>query len=81
MTDTLAKVSDIIHDLFDEYDGPVTRSLTAQKVPQWDSLGQVQLMVLVEQAFRIRFSSDQVGTFRHVGDLVDEIDRRVAQGA
>jgi acyl carrier protein len=56
----------------------VTRDLTARKVPQWDSLGHVQLMVLIEQTFGIRFSADEVGKFRDVGDLVDAIDTKVA---
>ena len=56
----------------------MTRDLTARKVPQWDSLGHVQLMVLIEQTFGIRFSADEVGKFRDVGDLVDAIDTKVA---
>jgi acyl carrier protein len=56
----------------------VTRGLSAKKVPQWDSLGHVQLMVLIEQTFGIRFSADQVGKFRDVGDLIDAIDAKLA---
>lgn len=78
MADTLTTVESLIRDLFDEYEGPVSRELTAKAVPQWDSLGHVQLMVLVEQTFGIRFSADQVGKFRHVGDLVDAIDAKLA---
>lgn len=78
MSDTLGKVAELIQDLFDEYDGPVTRDLTATKVPQWDSLGQVQLMVMVERAFKIRFNADQIGKFRDVGDLVDAVDAKLA---
>ena len=58
MSDTFAKVEELIRDLFDEYDGPVTRDLTAKAVPQWDSLGHVQLMVLIEQTYGIRFRPD-----------------------
>jgi acyl carrier protein len=76
MTDHLAKLDGLIHDLFDEYEGPVTRSLKATDVPQWDSLGHVQLMVLVEQMFGVRFSAGEIGNFRDVGDLVDEIGRK-----
>jgi acyl carrier protein len=72
----LAGLEGLIRDLFDEYDGPVTRDLTAMEVPQWDSLGHVQLMVLVEQTFGIRFHAGQVGKFRNLGDLIDEIDRK-----
>ena len=78
MPDPLETVTGLLRDLFDEYEGPVTRDLTARKVPQWDSLGHVQLMVLIEQAFGIRFSADEVGKFRDVGDLVDAIDTKVA---
>ena len=76
MTDHLAKLDGLIRDLFDEYEGPVTRSLKATDVPQWDSLGHVQLMVLVEQMFGVRFSAGEIGKFRDVGDLVDEIGRK-----
>jgi acyl carrier protein len=78
MPDPLETVTGLLRDLFDEYEGPVTRDLTARKVPQWDSLGHVQLMVLIEQTFGIRFSADEVGKFRDVGDLVDAIDTKVA---
>ena len=78
MTNTLQKVGELIHDLFDEYQGPVTRQLTARSVPQWDSLGHVQLMALVEQIYGFRFRADQIGKFRDVGDLVDEIERKTA---
>jgi len=78
MSDTLPKVTSLIRDLFDEYEGPVTRDLTAMKVSQWDSLGHVQLMVLVEQAFGVRFSADQIGKFRNLGDLIDAIDTKRA---
>ena len=77
MADPLQTVAGLIRDLFDEYEGPVTRDLTARKVPQWDSLGHVQLMVLVEQTFGIRFNTDQVGKFRDVGDLVDAIEAKL----
>ncbi|HXI99951.1 MAG TPA: acyl carrier protein [Micropepsaceae bacterium] len=76
MTDRLIKLEGLIRDLFDEYQGPVTRSLKATDVPQWDSLGHVQLMVLVEQSFGVRFSAGEIGRFHDLGDLADEIDRK-----
>lgn len=73
MDDYLAKITDIIRDLFDEYDGPVTRELSARDVEQWDSLAQVQVMVMVEQAFGVRFSSHELNKFKNIGDLIDGI--------
>jgi len=80
MDQTLGKVTEIIRDLFDEYQGPVTRDLTAASVPQWDSLGHVQLVVLVEQIFGIRFNANEIGKFQNLGELIDAIgNKRVAK--
>lgn len=80
MDDDLKKAEGIIRDLFDEYDGPVTRALSAQEVEQWDSLANVQFAVMLEQAFRIRFKSDEIGKFRNLGELLDAIARKRAGG-
>jgi acyl carrier protein len=76
MADTMTTVSGLIRDLFDEYDGPITRDLTAAQVPQWDSLGHVQLMVGVEQAFGLRFATAEIRKFANLGELIDAIDKK-----
>jgi acyl carrier protein len=76
MADTMETVSELIRDLFDKYSGPITRDLTAPQVPQWDSLGHVQLMVSVEQAFGVRFGTAEIRKFANLGELIDAIDRK-----
>jgi len=63
-------ITKIVRDLFDEYHGPVTAPLSARDVPQWNSLLNIQFLVLIEQAFDIRFSSREVGQLKNVGDLM-----------
>ena len=63
-------ITKIVRDLFDEYHGPVTSALSARDVPQWNSLLNIQFLVLIEQAFDIRFSSREVGQLKNVGDLM-----------
>ncbi len=67
----LDKVTDIIRDLFDEYDGPVTMETTANDVAQWDSLSHVRLMVMIEMELGVRFSTSEMQSFKKLGDLVD----------
>ena len=55
--EAIVLIEPIVRDLFDEYDGPVTARLRAKDVEQWDSLANVQLTVVVEQAFGVRLSS------------------------
>jgi len=72
-----AKLTEIVRTLFDEYEGPVNAGLTAKAVQQWDSLANVQLMVMVEQAFKIRFRVDEMTGLANVGELVTLIQRKV----
>ena len=79
MNDDLEKMTEIVRDLFDEYDGPVSRELCARDVGQWDSLMNVQFIVLIEQAFGVRFSTREVGQFKDLGELLDAVKtKRVA---
>lgn len=69
-TDTLPdELVEIVRTLFDEYEGPVTPALTAADVEQWDSLANVQMMVLVEQAFGIRFTTNEIAGLANLGEL------------
>ncbi|MEZ5680501.1 MAG: acyl carrier protein [Erythrobacter sp.] len=67
----LAKVTDIIRDLFDEYDGPVTMETTANDVAQWDSLSHVRLMVMIEMELGVHFGTSEMQSFKNLGDLVN----------
>jgi acyl carrier protein len=69
--DDMEKITAIVRDLFDEYDGPVTRDLSARDVAQWDSLANVQFVVLVERALGIRFLTREVAQFKNIGQLLD----------
>lgn len=72
----LDKVTDIIRDLFDEYDGPVTMETTANDVAQWDSLSHVRLMVMIEMELGVRFSTSEMQSFKNLGDLVNAAARQ-----
>ena len=72
----LEKITEIIRDVFDDYRGPVTASLSARDVVQWDSLGNVQFVVMVERAFDVRFRSDEVDKFQSLGDLLSAIAQK-----
>ena len=79
--EVVARIEPILRDLFDEFDGPVTAALTANDVEQWDSLANVQLMVMVEAAFRIKFATTEISSLKTLGELADLVARKAQQGA
>jgi acyl carrier protein len=75
-SEVFAKFSDIVRALFDEYEGPVTPELNASQVEQWDSLANVQLMVMVEQSFKIRFSTGDISKLQNLDDLASLVMKK-----
>jgi acyl carrier protein len=66
----LAKVTDVMRNLFDEYDGPITMETNADDIEQWDSLSHVRLMITIEMELGIRFDTAELQGFKNLGDLV-----------
>ncbi len=72
------KLTKIFQDVFDEDSIKVTPELSAKDVDGWDSLTHVQLILTVQKAFKIQFTSSEIRKFERVGDLVKVIGERTA---
>ena len=69
--DILAKVQEIFREELEVEDLVLTDETTADDVEEWDSLSHVQLVVSLEKAFGIKFTSREILSWDNVGDLVD----------
>lgn len=72
-----ARLSDIFEQVFDEDLVKVTPELSAKEVDGWDSLTHIRLILTIERAFKVKFSTPQIGKLQNVGDLVALIARTV----
>ena len=70
------KLSDIFKNVFDDDSISVSRELSAEDVDGWDSLAHIRLILTVEKAFKMKFSTSELGKLANVGDLVDLIKAR-----
>jgi acyl carrier protein len=71
-----SRLSEIFRNVFDEDSLQVTPGLSAKDVDGWDSLAHIRLIVSIEKAFRIKFSTAEIGKLLNVGDLVALIESR-----
>ena len=71
-----ARLAEIFQDVFYEDSIDVTPELSAKDVDGWDSLTHIRLMLTVEKAFKIKFSTSEIGKLQNVGDLVALIKSR-----
>jgi acyl carrier protein len=74
------RLTEIIRDLFDDDSIAVTPDLTANEVDGWDSLTHVRLMLTIEKAFKVKFTTSEIGNMETVGDLVKVIKQRIQTG-
>jgi acyl carrier protein len=65
-----ARLAEVFKDVFDEDSIAVTPELSAKEVDGWDSLTHIRLILTVERAFKIKFSTSEIGKLENVGDLV-----------
>jgi acyl carrier protein len=76
MSATLAKLTTVFHDVFEDDDIVLTRETTAADIAGWDSLRNVMLMRKVGRTFGIPIDTSEVTGLKNVGALVDMIDRK-----
>ncbi len=67
------KLQEVFRDVFDEDELEISDETTADDVEAWDSLTHVQLIVEVEKAFGVKFSTGEVIKMKNVGEFIDLI--------
>jgi len=70
------RLAEIFEDVFDEDSIKMSPELSAKDVDGWDSLTHIRLLLTVEKAFKIKFSTSEIGKLANVGDLVALIKAR-----
>ncbi len=75
--EALAKVTEIIREVFDDEDIVVTENTVANDVDGWDSLMHITLIGTIEDEFDIKFAMKDVVGMQNVGQMLDLILEQV----
>jgi acyl carrier protein len=76
VVDVMQRVEEVFQDVFDSDQLTIGRETTAADVEGWDSLMHVRLVIAIEKAFQVRFTSSEVAALATVGGLVDLLGRK-----
>ena len=76
VVDVMQRVEEVFQDVFDSDQLTIGRETTAADVEGWDSLMHVRVVIAIEKAFQVRFTSSEVAALATVGDLVDLLGRK-----
>ena len=71
------RLTKIFHNVLDDDSIVLTPELTADDVKEWDSFNHINLIVAIEQAFKIKFQTAELESMKNVGHLVALIEKKV----
>ncbi len=64
------KANAIFQDVFDDSSLQIHDAMTAKDVEEWDSLNHINLIVAVERAFKVKFTTKEVSNLANVGEFL-----------
>lgn len=78
MEEIIAKLQTVFRDVLDNDEIILSTSSSAEDIEEWDSLSHIQLIVAVEKAFKIRFNSKEILSWKNVGEMTQSIQNHLS---
>ena len=75
--DIFETLNEIFIDVLDLDECELTDETSADDIEEWDSLSHIQLIVAIEKALKIKFSSLEIMKWKNVGEMVDSIQEKI----
>ena len=79
LDDVYTALTEIFADVFDNAAIAITLETSAADIPGWDSMTHINLVVAVEQHFKIKFKIAEIDRLKNVGDLAGLIAERTGR--
>jgi acyl carrier protein len=70
-------LNNVFRKVFNDDEIQLRPEMTANDIEGWDSMSHVNLILAVENAFKIRFKTHEVIKFKNVGDLAKNIETKI----
>lgn len=75
--DIFETLNEIFIDVLDLDECELTDETSANDIEEWDSLSHIPLIVAIEKALKIKFSSLEIMKWKNVGEMVDSIQEKI----
>ena len=63
--------NEVFRDVFDDESITISEATVAADIDDWDSLEHINLILAIEQRFKMKFNMGEVTSMEKVGDMVD----------
>lgn len=72
-----SKLNEIFIDVLDLDEVELSEETSANDIEEWDSLSHIQLIVAIEKAFGIKFTSLEIMKWKNVGEMVSTMEEKI----
>ncbi len=72
------RLNKVFREVFDDDEIVIRDDMTAEDIPEWDSLMHVSLVVAAEKEFGVNLNAAEIGYLKNVGEMIDLFLKRVA---
>ncbi len=79
MDNLLPEVQDIFRDVLDQPNLVLTRESSTYTVEDWDSFAHLNIILAIENRFKIKFALGELQDLKNVGDLLDLTQSKLAK--
>lgn len=69
----LKKISPIFLKIFKNKKLKITFKSSAKNIKNWDSLAHINIILNIEQMFKIKFKVSEIAELKNVGEMIDLI--------
>jgi acyl carrier protein len=77
--DITERLTKVFRKVFDDESIILSPELTANDVDGWDSLSHINLLIAIELEFGIEFKQNEIQRFANVGELMQSIEKKLAE--
>ena len=74
-----SKMESLFQDVLDNSDIVLTDATKADDISEWDSLAHIQLILAIEQSFKVKFKTSEISNLSNVGEMVDLLQKKVQE--
>lgn len=67
----IKELNEIFEDVIDEGAVSLSETTTSKDIDEWDSLTNIQLVVAIEKNYNIKFTSEEITSWKNVGEMID----------
>jgi len=71
----ISSIIEIFNDILDLEPGQLTQESTAEDIDEWDSMANVNIIVALEEEFKIKFKLEDIQDAKTVNDFIALLEK------